>query len=266
MPRGITGCIARVEPTSNYQDFLHVVRPEWAMIKLHHAGHLVDRGETAASWAPHTKLITTSTINDELLEDLSWEEERDIVQAFRPRYHIPTDVSVYRDQSTSARVEGIENCLTGAAYMKGELAHLDTEIIPLFKGYTDSERELSLRAAESLNADRVAIYVSRYFSGNQGNNRKRLFHHLERYGKHDMPPTVLIGLLSPNYLQRVPEYVVAGSGQNQWRQRYNPTTQTPKESQAAYEALVQEVTEALNLSSQNGAKSATEPTKKAIKQ
>lgn len=247
MPQGIVGCIARVEPTAYYREFLEVVRPEWAMLKLHHASQLVDSGETADSWAPHTKLITTSTINDPRLEEISWQEERDIIQSFQPHRHIPTDVSTYRDQSTSDRVDGIKNCLTGAAYMQSELANVATEVIPLFKGYTRSERELSLQGVDVLDANRVAIYVSRYFSGNQGNNRKRLFNHLERYAEHDMPPTILIGLLSPRYLKRVPDYVVAASGQNQWRERYDPDSQTAQESRTEYELLSQAVGESLNL-------------------
>jgi len=248
MAQRIAGCIARVEPTAYYQQFLETVRPEWAMLKLHHVSQLVDNGETATTWAPHTNLITTSTINDPRLEELSWEEERDIIRAFKPERHIPTDVSVYRDQSTSTRVAGIKNCLTGAAYMQSEFADIDTEIIPLFKGYTRSERNLSLQGIDTLGVDRAAIYVSRYFSGNRGNNRKRLFHHLKKYAKHDMPPVVLIGLLSPRYLERVPDYVVAASGQNQWRKRYDPDTQTEREAQKEYNTLSEDVIEALNVS------------------
>jgi hypothetical protein len=253
MSEGIVGCIARVEPTAYYREFLEVVRPEWAMLKLHHASQLVDSGETADSWAPHTKLITTSTINDPRLEEISWQEERDIVRSFQPQRHIPTDVSVYRDQSTADRVEGIKNCMTGAAYMQSELATVNTEIIPLFKGYTRSERNLSLQAVDALDASRVAIYVSRYFSGNRGNNRKRLFHHLERYAEHNMPPVMLIGLLSPKYLERVPDYVIAASGQNQWRDRYDPDSQTAEESRVEYEILSQAASESLDLPLQRDA-------------
>jgi len=137
--------------------------------------------------------------------------------------------------------------MTGAAYMQSELADRGTEIIPLFKGYTPSEWELSLRSAEKLDVSRIAIYVSRYFSGNNGNNRKKLFRDLRKYGDCDMPPTLLIGLLSPQYLQRVPDYVVGASGQNQWRSRYDPETQSPTQSVTAYTGLAEEVATALDV-------------------
>ena len=263
MSDGVSGCIARVEPTAYYRRFIDRVRPEWAMIKLHHAGHLVERGETAATWAPETKLITTSTISDEQLDEISWSEERNILREFRPAKHIPADVSVYRDQRTSDRVEAIKNCMVGAAYIQSELAAYETEIIPLFKGYTNSERELSLQAAGDLGADTVAIYASRYFSGNQGNKRKQLFRDLRKYSRHNIKSALLIGLLSPKYLAKVPGYITAAAGQNQWRKRYSPDSQTIEESRASYQSLTASVETALGLSSQAPAADC-QPEEKAI--
>ncbi|RLM94272.1 hypothetical protein D3D01_15520 [Haloarcula sp. Atlit-7R] len=222
------------------------------MLKLHHAERLVEDGYTATTWGSGTtKFITTSTINDERLDSISWSEERDIVREFNPTYHIPTDVSVYASQPTDERAECIENCMTGAAYMQSELEEYAPSIIPLFKGITHSERELCLSAADALGVDTVAIYVSPYFSSKQGNNRKQLFHDLNRCRDHDMPDVFLIGLLSPKYLERVPEFVVAAAGQYQWRQRYEPEIQSTDEMRSAYHQLEGQVGNALGITTRN---------------
>jgi hypothetical protein len=54
------------------------------------------------------------------------------------------------------------------------------------------------------------------------------------------------GLLSPNYLNRVPEQVVAAAGQTAWRQNIAPTTQDANEMQAFWNDFTEEVTQALD--------------------
>lgn len=246
MDNGVSGAIARVEPTPAHQEFLQSVEPDWAEIKLHHAGQLVKQGHTASSWATdNVNMIVTSAINDERLDSISWVEERDIVKEFAPEAHIPTDVSVYFSQDTDDRVECIQNCMEGTAFMKGELASDDISIIPLFKGYTKSEREICLSAFEALNTDLVAIYVARYFSAKGGNNLGEMLRYLQACDKHSMPNVILLGLLSPTYLEQVPEWVVAGSGQNQWRKRITPSKQSVSEMKSAYAELSNSVDEAL---------------------
>jgi len=255
MNEPVRGCVTRVEPTPYHRDFVQEVKPDWAMLKLHHAQRLVDDGYTASTWGVKgTRFITTSTINDERLDKISWSEERDIVRDFNPTYHVPTDVSVYTDQSLNERVECIENCMTGAAYMQSELEQFSPSIIPLFKGFTHKERELCLSAADAVGADTVAIYVSPYFSSKQGNNRKQLFQDLNRCRGHDMPDVFLIGLLSPNYLERVPDFVVAAAGQYQWRQRYNPETQSTAEMRSAYQSLSEQVDNSLGITRRTAGK------------
>lgn len=247
----VEGCITRVEPTDYHQEFLKQVQPARAMLKLHHANRLVEEGYTASSWGhPEIEVITTSTINDETLDSISWSEERDIIEQFQPDYHIPTDVSVYPNQPKAERVDLITNCMKGAAFMQSELSDTPTAIIPLFKGETRSERNICLKAASVLDVDMVAIYVARYFSAKQGNYRGRMFRELNRYADQDMPDAMLVGLLSPRYLDQVPDYVVAASGQNQWRKRYEPDTQTTTEMESAYQQLESAVEQALGIDSQ----------------
>lgn len=249
----ITGCIARVEPTQIHRQFIKQVRPRWVMIKLHHARRLCEnKGYTADDWTgERTEVITTSTINDETLDSLSWRDERDTIQAFEPAYHIPADVSVYHSQPLDDRVECIENHLSGVAFMQSELANYDTEVIPLFKGYTTGERELCLTAAEELGVDMIALYATRYFTGSSGKAHNDLYRNLNRYRKHDMPPTLIIGLLAPSYLKEVPDYILAASGQNQWRKRYTPDGQSVQQQRESFRNLSAAVADALSVPDPN---------------
>lgn len=244
----VDGPVARVEPTPGHQQFVRAASPNWIEIKLHHAEHLVDRGVTASEWAgPGSNVLVTTTIQDERLRDYTWAEQRDIIRQFDADLCVPADVSVFREQSTRERAELIANCMEGAAFMKSELAPYGIGVIPLLKGYTKREREICLEAVDAMGVDQVALYVTRYFSAKRGNSRNELFRYLDRCGNHDLQDAILLGLLSPTYLERVPDWVVAAAGQNQWRQRVSVQQQSESEIKHAWTSLRAEVEDALSI-------------------
>ena len=81
---------------ARHQAFVDTVWPPFILIKLNDAATLATRGETATSYfGPAPTVITTTTINDDDLSDLTYQDELDILTRFDPDIHLPADVSIY---------------------------------------------------------------------------------------------------------------------------------------------------------------------------
>lgn len=247
------GPIPLIEPQWSHHEFVSAVQPDYVLCKLTSARQLLKRGETAASYfPPGTDVITTTTITDTKLNLISWEKEREIVEAFAPSYHIPTDYSTYQDQPPADRQANVERCLQGTLWMTQQMRDqdLDTTIIPLVKGCTPEEWAISSEVFDRSEFEypMVAVFGTQYFTGGSGIRIDKLESDVHAIDSEQSRDIMLIGLLSPNYLERMPPAVRAATGLNQWRQPIAPRNQTNDEMQAIWTDLVDDVADALDQS------------------
>ena len=237
-------CIPRVEPGHAHKEFVEKANPDMVMVNLITARRLVKREETAESFFPSTDVMVTSTIPDNKLELISWEKEKEIITSFNPSYHLPTDYPVYADQSEETRKENIEKCLNGSVWMKKKLSDTDITIIPLLKGIKPRERRVYYQVMKEIDQELVGYYAAQHFT-NGGNNITAVEEQLESINTHSDLDILVIGLLSPNYLERLPDNVIAASGKYQWRSRITPTKETSLEVRETFNDLEQSVNQAI---------------------
>lgn len=268
MARKPRDVIPRVQAQRSHHEFLDVVNPETAMLNLIEARKLAKRGETAATYfGEETDVIVTSTVRDRDLDLLSWEREFEIVCEVVPDYHIPTDYPTYGNMAAEQRHENVRRCMTGTLWMAEQIDKrgLQTQVIPLIKGITPHEREICYRAIDSdttdakttVTADYRAYYVTQYFSAGQGNNIGKLVEDVGAIAEEWDGDLLVIGLLSANYLAKLPESVVAAAGMNAWRTDVAPRKQTPAEMRKEFATLVEDVSDAIGTKHPPTARSAT---------
>jgi hypothetical protein len=159
--------------------------------------------------------VTTTTIPDEDLKDLSWAAERDIVEAFCPAYHIPTDYWVYGDMDPEDRIQNVELLTEGTEWMYQQLSNTSTQIIPLVKGYSLEERAICYEILNRLGIDYVSFYGSQYFSAKNGGINVLNEDIRDIVSEYSPSGMLLIGLQSENYVKRLPPEVEAVAG-NRW--------------------------------------------------
>lgn len=240
-------CIPRVEPSASHRAFVEAARPACVMINIVDARRLVKRGETAHSYFPDdVEVIVTTTDNDRKIRLINWEKELNIVRELNPDYHIPTDYPTYREQHPDERWENVEKCMEGTVWMHERLADTDVTVIPLVKGVEPRERRLCYRICEELGKETAAFYVTQYFSSGAGNNITRVEELVEKISTRGNLDVLVIGLLSPNYLERVDDNAIAAAGQYQWRTRVTPTKQSDAEISETYRNLREQVRRALS--------------------
>lgn len=248
--RSITGAVPRVEAQKAHESFIAAVKPEFAMLSIDHARRVCKRGETGATYFPtNTSVITTTTIADDRLDRLSWEDEYEIVREFGPEYHIPTDYAVYGDDPREKRLECAENCATGTVWMSDQFEENDisTSVLPLIKGSDREEREFGYRACSAVESDMAAIYATQYFTAGGGGGRSALVRDVkgiaeETDGELEL---IVVGLLSPNYLSAVPTTVVAAAGQRTWREAVAPRERNATAIRDNYRTLRGRIEQAL---------------------
>lgn len=248
----ITGAVCRVQPQWSHAEFLEAATPRYAMINLEDARRVLKRGEDATTFFPaETTVIATSTVDDKYLDIMPWKDngfrrgELDIVQEFGPDYYVPMDHSDYNDLPIDERMSRIKSVYKGTLWMERKLGD-SVELLPLLKGCTLEERVYSYRLFDELDAPMAAYYVVNYFE-EAGNHISRLVDDLETITEETDLPLLLIGLLSPNYLARVPDQVVAGSGQYTWRDKVTPRKENNLSMRRTYEQIETDVAGALGL-------------------
>lgn len=247
-----TGAIPRVQPYRAAHTFINAAEPETALINYTDARRLLKRNETARTWFPDaTSVITTTTIRDEELNLVTWEKELERVLDFQPDYHIPTDYSTYEAQDRTERLTAVIECMNGHLWMEQQLREhdADTQLIPLVKGTTERERALCYevfdRAPDGAFADYCAYYATQYFTSGNGIQIDALIEDVQSIADEQDRKILLIGLMSPNYLDRMPSQVVAAAGQNAWRKPIAPTTTETNEIRRQWDEIKTEVTDAL---------------------
>lgn len=244
-----TGGIPLIEAQWSHHEFVHAAQPEYVLMKITSARQLLKRGETADSYLlERTAMITTSTVPDEKLNLLPWERERDIVEDFGPAYHLPTDYSTYENQSDAERQHNVEQCLEGTLWMTHQLQTTEVDIIPLVKGCTPDEWALCYETLDrcAFEFPMVAFFATQYFTGNAGIRINELVADVQEIAARQHRAIMLIGLLSPNYLVRMPRTVRAGTGLNQWRTDITPRKQTDEEMRTVWEQVSDDVADALD--------------------
>ncbi len=241
-----TGAVARVEAQQSHRDFVRAVEPEYVMMKITHARRLMKNGETFASYfGEEPTVITTTTVPDNKLNLLRWEDELEIIRETEPDFHIPTDYSIYAEEmDEEEQLEAVVGCMEGTEWMHNRIADSDIELIPLVKGLTKNQREVCYSVFDELGYDRCAFYATQYFTAS-GLKTGDLIGDIEQVVVEHGPEMLIIGLLSPNYAKRLPMNVQAVAGQSRWRRRVKPRKQTDAEMTAAYDELANEVAEAL---------------------
>lgn len=163
-----TGVVMHIEKSRPHEEFMWAARPDWVLLKIDFAQRLLGENETADSWTPpETQVVTTSTIRDEKLAELSVEQEVDIVNEFQPAAHVGGDVPVYQEWKPYRRVQGLRRLMVNAAWLQ---AHTRDEvtIIPLVKGETTRERELVYDSLDVFDHNCLAYYATQYFTGGTG--------------------------------------------------------------------------------------------------
>lgn len=264
-----TGAIPRVEASDPHRAFVRAVKPTAILVPITEARSLVNDGETAASfYGTETLPITTTTIRDEYLRWISLKDEYRIVREFGSVGHIPTDRSVYENQSSTEQLTRINRYLGGVIWLSdkfeaettdgsndngtgadvefsGEHSQTTPAFVPLVKGLQPPERKVAYHVFNDVEAQQYSFYGAQYFSGGAG--PMELVNDIREVAAETEQPLFVIGLFSPTYLHRLPEDVVAASGLNQWLSTVKPeqNADNPKEMRHRWSVFADKVTTAL---------------------
>lgn len=245
-----SGAIPLIEAQWSHHEFVTAVEPEHVLMKVTSARQLLKRGETAASYVPDgTAVITTTTIPDEKLNLLPWDKELEIVEDFGPEYHVPTDYSTYENQPEADREENVKKCMEGTVWMARQVREqgLDTTLLPLVKGCSPEEWAISYEVLDQCEYEfpMLTFFATQYFTGNAGIRINELVADVQEIAMRQSRSIMLIGLLSANYLERMPATVCAGTGLNQWRKPISPRKQTDEEMRTIWASVSDDVNRAL---------------------
>jgi len=240
------GAIPRVEAQEPHELFLAAAQPSCVLLSVIHARRLVKRGLTASEWAPEgTAVMTTTTIADDALARLHRKRELEIVEEFRPAYHIPADYPVYGDDPVDHRREQAAACAQGTQWMADRVP-AGTTIVPLIKGSTPAVRQVTERGAAAVDAEVVAFYGAQYFTAAGGGGWPALRQDLAGIKQETNGyPVVVIGLLSPALAAEAPANVIGAAGVRQWREAVQPRSTAARGMQRAYGELAAAVEDAV---------------------
>jgi hypothetical protein len=240
------GPIPRVGPKDAHQAFSTAVQPRYVMVNIRDARRLVKRRETADSFfGSETSVIVTTTIFDGMIHLLSWKDELEIIEDFIPSYHIPTYYFTYDADSETVLEENLNECMKGTLWMDHQLRDTPTQVIPILKGATPHERQTCYRMYDQLEAECAAFYVAQYFSGGRGILINELVEDVTTIAEEWDGDLLLIGLLSSNYLPRMPTAVVASAGNRGWRKAVKPKEHDSKEMRHRYWLFAEEIATAI---------------------
>lgn len=214
------------------------------LLRLSTVRTLVRMGETAESWFDEdVTVITTTTINDEILSDLDWEKELELVQKFEPDFHIPCDYPVYKEDDPVLRLSHVIKCLKGTIWMAKKLHGTKTKILPLIKGETPQERRLCYRVFDYLEVEYCVFYGTQYFTAGIG--YYQLLGDLRTVvSEAPQLQIMLIGLQAPHRLEELPPQVVAAAGQR-WIDEVQLREVPWCESKRLYKTMKQKIDTAL---------------------
>lgn len=240
----IKGYISQLENQTKHDRFLQLVSSaQTVLIKINHARALVNKGIDADDYAGKNRtVITTTTIMDEKLENLSWIEELDIIEKFNPDCHIAVDCPTYREHSKDQRMDNLKLYLQGLIWMEENLKSV--KILPLIKGETKSERKLTKQVLDYFDYEYAVFYVTQYLS--VGEKHLKVIGKINRIANEFNDKKIIVmGLQSPRYVQKYASNVEAVSGQR-WRNIADPKKYTEEEVIENFRELSLNVEEALS--------------------
>ncbi len=240
----IKGYISQLENQTKHDRFLHMASSaKTVMIKINHARALVNKGINADDYAGENRtVITTTTIMDEKLEDLSWIEELNIIEKFKPDYHIAVDCPTYQEHTKDQRMYNLRLYLQGLIWMEENLKSV--KILPLIKGETQSERKLTKQVLDFFDYEYAVFYVTQYLS--VGEKHLKVIGEINRIANEFNDKKIIVmGLQSPKYVQKYASNVEAVSGQR-WRKIADPEEYTKEEVIENFRKLSLNVEEALS--------------------
>lgn len=239
------GVIPRIQRQKKHEEFFDsFTAVDTVMLPITHAQRLLRQGLTASTYTDK-QVITTTTISDENLKNLDWKTERNIVELFRPAYHIPTDYWVYGDMEFQDRIHNVESLMDGTEWMYNELRGTPTELIPLIKGYSSEERAICYNRLNKLGVDFVSYYGSQYFGGNSGNGIAKLNEDVRDVVSEFCPKELLlIGLQSEKCVGRLPPEVSAVAGQG-WIRKSKLRDLSIPDAREAYRSWQEKVVDGL---------------------
>ncbi len=255
MPEYPRGAVANVERQQAHARFVREVEPDYVVMRITHARRLMKDDTTFGEYYPDSvDVVTTTTVPDNKLNLLGWNRddedlqrysELDIVRAVEPDFHVPTDYSIYEQMDEDEQLESLRSYVEGVRYMAEQTADSDLELLPLVKGRTRERRETVYDLFDELDTDYVSFYATPYYTGGRGLKQGDLVADVEKVAVEYDADLFVMGALSPRTLRRFPTDVVAASGLNQWRKRCTPRESTPEKMRTAYQALSEEVDQAL---------------------
>ena len=211
-----------------------MAEPARAMFDVTGAKQLLRRGETASSYLGEaTTSIVTTTVSDNDLAGLSLDDELQVLAEFEPDFYLPADAPTYTLDEPEERIASIQQSMTGTRWLAEQINQqgIGTQLIPLVKGVTPPERAICYEMLETIDAVQCGFYASQYFGGRAGVQKDQLIRDLERVDDelnsagHDHE-LLVIGILAPQTLKRLPNRVTAAAGLQVWRSEVSPREQS----------------------------------------
>jgi hypothetical protein len=142
--------------------------------------------------------------------------------------------------------------MAGTAWIAERIAEqgLETEVIPLVKGVTAQERKICYGMFDVLDATQCGFYVGQYFTGGDGVLKEQLVEDVTAVASeleaadrdHEL---LVIGVLAPQTLKRLPDRVTAAAGLNTWRSEVEPRIRSDDAIRQRYEIVANLVESAL---------------------
>jgi|GEM_PF-3348432 hypothetical protein len=235
--------IPQLENQSKHEQFLQIVKSvDTVIIKIDHARALANKGIDANTYAGEERtVITTTTIMDEKLEDLSWIEELNIVEKFNPDYHIAVDCPTYQEHSKSERMYNLRLYLQGLIFMEQNLRNV--QVIPLIKGETKEERNFAKQVYDHYNYGYAVFYVTQYLS--VGERHYKVIQKINQIANEFSDKKIIVmGLQAPRYVKKYASNVIAVSGQK-WLKVADPNKNSEQQIIENYGNLASNIQEAL---------------------
>lgn len=241
------GCIARVEKQSAHRRFLRQQPPvPSVMINFDQAERLYRQNTCLDEYfGRSTTSIISTAVNDSQLSGIDVSREVQVVRGVKPDFHIPGDVPVYRWHNRHVRKNRIIDCLKRTVKIAQRLEGSSTKLLPLVKGVNPEEWSLVSDVFDKLEIEYSVFYAVQYFTNGVGFTQ--LKEDIEAIVS-EIPTTELmtIGLMSPQYVKKLPDPVVATAGLNQWLEQTKLRKVSYAESRRRYDDLATRIESALN--------------------